>query len=120
MDFDTGRTLGGAAVGDARGVDVDIPEGRNVCTLHTHPAGDNTPSPADILSGFNAASRAEYIAAGKRLRRWAWLGTPTPEDAELIRMYDEDNRAGRINVDAYRLFLRKLVEGGYIKMEELS
>ena len=120
LDWDTGRALGGAAIGDARGVDVDIPEGRNVCTLHTHPAGDNTPSPADILSGFNAASRAEYIAAGKRLRRWAWLRTPTPEDAELIRMYDEDNRAGRINVDAYRLFLRKLVEGGYIKMEELS
>lgn len=119
VDYGTGRTLGGAAVGDARGVDADIPEGRSVCTLHTHPDGDNTPSPADMRTGFVHESRAEYIAAGKRLRRWAWLRTPTPEDADLLRMYDEDNRAGRINIVAYMKFLSRLAEEGYIKMEEL-
>lgn len=119
LDWYTGKTVADA-VGDGGGVDVGIPEGKAVCTLHTHPDGDNTPSPADILSGFNTASRAEYIAAGKRLRRWVWLRTPTPEDAELIRMYDEDNRAGRINVEAYNAFLRRLAEEGYIKMEELT
>lgn len=119
LDWDTGRTVADA-VGDGGSVDAGIPEGKRVCTLHTHPAGDNTPSPADILSGFNTASRAEYIAAGKRLRRWAWLRTPTPEDAELIRMYDEDNRAGRIDIEAYNAFLFRLAADGYIRMEELS
>ena len=119
IDYGTGDALGDVAVGDAHGVDVDIPAGKGVCTLHTHPDGDNTPSPADMVSGFNSGSRAEYIAAGKRLRRWVWLRTPTPEDAELIRMYDEDNRAGRINIVAYMRFLSRLAEEGYIKMEEL-
>lgn len=119
LDWYTGKTVADA-VGDGGGVDVGIPEGKAVCTLHTHPDGDNTPSPADILSGFNTASRAEYIAAGKRLRRWVWLRTPTPEDARLIRKFDDENRAGMIDIRAYNAFLRRLSDEGYIKMEDLS
>ena len=118
-DFLTGRKIGDAT-GDAIGVVAEVPEGATVCTLHTHPTGDNTPSPADLRFGFLIGSRADYIATGKRLRRWVWLKTPEPEDARRIRQFDEDNNAGRIDIVAYCRFLDKLVKGGYIKMEEIG
>ena len=101
------------------GMDADA-QNRDVATLHTHPAGDNTPSPADILFGFETKSKAEYIAAGKKLRRWQWLKTPEPDDARLIRKFDEDNRNGGVDLAAYHALLGRLVKDGYIKMEELS
>ena len=122
-DFNTGARIGDIAEGDANSVKIDIDRKRttaSVCTLHTHPTGDNTPSPADLLTGFNIGSKVDYIAAGKKLRRWVWLKTPEPEDARRIRQFDEDNNAGRIDRDAYEAFLARLAKEGYIKMEELT
>ena len=118
LDFDTGRKIA-EATGDANSVRPEIPEGRTVCTLHTHPGRDNTPSPADLKFGFETESKAEYIAAGKKLRRWQWLKTPTPEDARRIKAFDADNNAGTIDIKAYNAFLDRLAETGYIKMEVL-
>ena len=121
IDFKTGKQIGEVAVGDEGNVGMDADaRNKDVATLHTHPGGDNTPSPADILSGFNTKSKAEYIAAGKKLRRWQWLKMPEPEDARLIRKFDEDNRNGGVDIDLYRAFLRRLAKGGYIKMEVLA
>ena len=52
--------------------------------------------------------------------RWQWLKTPDPEDARLIRKFDEDNRNGGVDIEAYWSFLTKLAKEGYIKMEKLS
>ena len=119
FDFLTGRKLNDAT-GNADRVKVEAPDKATVCTLHTHPTGDNTPSPADLLTGYNIGSKVDYIAAGKKLRRWQWLKTPEPEDARRIRQFDEDNNAGRIDIDAYEAFLARLAKEGYIKMEELT
>jgi SPP1 gp7 family putative phage head morphogenesis protein len=119
LDYLTGKPIGEVAVGDERSVVVDIPRNRDVATLHTHPNGDNTPSPGDILEGFAHSGKAEYIAAGKKLRRWTWLKTPTPDDARLIRKFDADNRNGGVDIDEYKRFLGKLAAEGYIKMEDL-
>ena len=118
-DFLTGRKLHDAT-GNADRVKVEAPESATVCTLHTHPNGDNTPSPADLLLGYNIGSRVDYIAAGKKLRRWQWLKTPEPEDARLLRQFDDDNNAGRTGAEEYKRFLAKLAAAGYIKMEELG
>ena len=118
-DFLTGRKLNDAT-GNADSVKVEAPDKATVCTLHTHPTGDNTPSPADLLTGYNIGSKVDYIAAGKKLRRWQWLKTPEPEDARRIRQFDDDNNAGRIDRDAYEAFLARLAKEGYIKMEELT
>ena len=121
IDFKTGKQIGKVTVGDARNVGMDADaRNRDVATLHTHPNGDNTPSPADILEGFRHNGKAEYIAAGKKLRRWQWLKTPEPEDARLIRKFDEDNRNGGVDIDLYWTFITRLVKTGYIKMEEVS
>ena len=120
LDYLTGKPIGKVSVGDNGNVEINVPQGKSVATLHTHPNGDNTPSPADILAGFNLKSKAEYIAAGRKLRRWQWLKTPEPEDARLIRKFDEDNRNGGVDIKAYKNLLVRLVSQGYIKMEELS
>ncbi len=119
FDFLTGKKLH-EATGNAGSVKVEAPEKSTVATLHTHPTGDNTPSPADLLTGYNIGSKVDYIAAGRKLRRWQWLKTPTPEDARRIRQFDDDNRAGRIDRDAYIDFLERLIKEGYIKSEVLS
>ena len=59
------------------------------------------------------------VAAGKKLRRWVWLKTPTPEDADLLQMY-KSIKAEDFNFDAWESFLERLEKEGYIKMEELS
>ena len=119
FDFATGVN-GKTVVGDKGGVKVDIPDGATVCTLHTHPKGGNTPSPADLLLGNNIGSKVDYIAAGKTLCRWQWLKTPTPEDAKRIKAFDADNNANGVDVVEWVRFLKELVSNGYIKMEELS
>ena len=119
LDFDTGRKIA-EATGDANSVKPEIPEGRTVCTLHTHPNGDNTPSPADLKFGWETGSKAEYIAAGRQLRRWQWLKTPTPEDADLLKSFAQSINAGDFNRDAYEAFLNRLKKEGYIKMEVLA
>ena len=118
LDFDTGKKIS-EATGDAQGVKPEIPEGRTVCTLHTHPNGDNTPSPADLFFGYNIGSKAEYIVAGKQLRRWQWLKTPTPEDADLLKAFAQSIDASDFNRKAYEAFLERLTTEGYLKMEEL-
>ena len=120
IDFTTGKQIGDVAVGDEGNVVADVPQNKDVATLHTHPNGDNTPSPADILEGFRHNGKAEYIAAGKKLRRWQWLKTPEPEDIDLLKMYHADNNAGGVNLEAYLDVIDRLVRDGYIKMEELS
>lgn len=115
-----GKPIGEVAIGDERSVVVDIPRNRDVATLHTHPNGDNTPSPGDILEGFAHSGKAEYIAAGKNLRRWTWLKTPEPDDIALLQMYDADNSAEGLNLDAYTDLIDRRIKAGYIKMEELS
>ena len=120
IDFDTGKQIGKVAVGNADSVKLTVPAGKNVATLHTHTNGDNTPSPTDILDGFNTHSKAEYVASGKKLRRWVWLKTPTPEDADLIQMYKDSVTAGDFNFAAWESFLGRLEKEGYIKMEKLS
>ena len=120
IDFDTGKQIGKVFVGNADSVKLTIPAGKNVATLHTHTNGDNTPSPTDILDGFRLHSKAEYVAAGKKLRRWVWLKTPTPEDADLIQMYKDSVKAGDFNSYAWESFLERLANEGYIKMEVLS
>lgn len=119
LDWDTGKTIADA-VGDGGSVDVRIPEGKTVCTLHTHPEADNTPSPADLRFGFTNGSRAEYIAAEKKLRRWQWLRTPMPEDADLLRAFADAIAVGDFNRKAYDAFLLRLAKEGYIKMEVLA
>jgi len=120
IDFDTGKKIGDVFVGDSDEVKLTIPSGKNVATLHTHTNGDNTPSPGDILDGFRIGSKAEYVASGKKLRRWVWLKTPEPEDARLIREYEEANKNGGVDMELYNWFLRRLIDNGYIKMEKLS
>lgn len=121
LDYFTGKPIGDVAVGDAGNVGMDADaQNRDVATLHTHPAGDNTPSPADILEGFRHNGKAEYIAAGKKLRRWQWLKTPEPADIDLLKMYHADNNAGGVNLEAYDALITRLIREGYIKMEELS
>ena len=120
IDFNTGKQLGKVAMGDANGVKPEIPEGATVCTLHTHPNGDNTPSPADLFFGHNNGSKGEYIASGKKLRRWQWLKTPTPEDADLLKAFAQAHDAGDFNRDAYEDFLERLALEGFIKMEILA
>jgi len=119
LDFNTGKKIGDTAVGAANGVKPEIPEGRTVCTLHTHPGRDNTPSPADLLIGFKTGSKADYIVAGKQLRRWQWLKTPEPEDADLLNAFADSIKVGDFNRDAYEAFLGRLAKERYIKMEEL-
>ncbi len=119
LDYLTGKQIGKEKVGDANGVKPYIPAGKEIATLHTHPNGDNTPSPGDMLFGFQNGSKAEYVASGNKLRRWVWLKTPEPEDARLIRKYEEDNDNGGVDIESYNAFLRRLVNDGYIKMEEL-
>ena len=119
LDFDTGKKIGDTAVGDANGVKPEIPEGRTVCTLHTHPNGDNMPSPADLLIGHKVGSKAEYIAAGKQLRRWQWLKTPPPEDADLLKAFADAIDKGDFNRYAYDAFIERLTNNGTIKMEIL-
>jgi SPP1 gp7 family putative phage head morphogenesis protein len=120
IDFNTGKQLGKVATGDANGVKPEIPEGATVCTLHTHPNGDNTPSPADLFFGHNNGSKGEYIASRKKLRRWQWLKTPTPEDADLLKAFAQAHDAGDFNRDAYEDFLERLALEGFIKMEILA
>lgn len=119
LDFDTGKKIA-EATGDANSVRPEIPEGRTVCTLHTHPDGDNMPSPADIKFGWETGSKAEYIAAGTQLRRWQWLKTPTPEDSDLLKAFALAIEAGDFNRYAYDAFIARLVREGFIKMEKLS
>jgi len=118
-DFTTGKPIGGVVKGDANSVNVDIPEGATICTLHTHPNGDNTPSPADLFFGHNNGSKAEFIAAGKKLRRWQWLKTPTVEDAEILKAFAQAIDAGDFNRYAYDDFIARLIREGFIKMEKL-
>lgn len=118
-DFMTSRKLGRTIIGDAKGVTPEIPDGSTVCTLHTHPKGDTTPSPADLLLGYNAGSKVDYIASGKKLRRWQWLKTPSPEIADKIVEFNRDNNAGQIDRTAYLAFFKSLVKDGYIKSEVL-
>ena len=119
LDFNTGTKIA-EATGNANSVKPEIPEGATVCTLHTHPKGDNTPSPADLKFGWETGSKAEYIVAGKKLRRWQWLKTPTPEDADLLKAFAQSIKVGDFNRDAYEAFLERLTTEGYLKMEELS
>jgi SPP1 gp7 family putative phage head morphogenesis protein len=119
LDFDTGKKIA-EATGEANSVKPEIPDGRTVCTLHTHPDGDNMPSPADIKFGWETGSKAEYIAAGTQLRRWQWLKTPTPEDADLLKAFALAIEAGDFNRYAYDAFIARLVREGFIKMEKLS
>ena len=121
IDFKTGKQIGNVTVGDTRNVGMDADaRDKDVATLHTHPTGDDTPSPGDILEGFRHNGKAEYIAAGKKIRRWKWLKTPEPEDIALLQMYDADNNKGGVNFDAYWAVITRLIKTGYIKMEKLS
>jgi len=119
LDFATGAQIGKTAIGDANGVKLEIPDKATVCTLHTHPNGDNTPSPADLLIGFKAGSKVDYIVAGKKLRRWQWLKTPPPEDADLLKAFADAIDKGDFNRYAYEAFLARLKNEGTIKMEVL-
>ena len=65
-------------------------------------------------------SKAEYIAIGKKLRRWQWLKKPTDDDIALLEMYDADNNSGGVNMKAYWAVITRLIKTGYIKMEKLS
>ena len=118
-DFTTGKLIGDVVTGDANGVNPEIPDGAIVCTLHTHPSGDNTPSPADLKFGFETGSKAEFIVAGRQMRRWTWLKTPTPEDADLLKAFAQVHGTKAFNRYAYDAFLLRLKKEGYIKMEEL-
>ena len=119
-DFTTGKPIGDVIKGDANSVKPEIPEDVTICTLHTHPSGDNMPSPADIKFGFETGSKAEFIAAGKKLRRWQWLKTPTPEDSDLLKAFALAIDEGDFNRYAYDAFVKRLCDEGYIKMEVLS
>ena len=118
-DWTTGRLIG-ETVGDERSVEPVDAKGATVCTLHTHPNGDNTPSSSDLMMGFSIGSRAEFIAAGKKLRRWVWLKTPEKDDVDRIVEYYLANNSGGVDIDAYKTFLNRLVAEGYIEMEVLS
>ena len=118
-DFTTGRLIG-ETVGDENSVKPADAKGATVCTLHTHPNGDNTPSPGDLMMGFSIGSRAEFIAAGKKLRRWVWLKTPEKDDVDRIVEYNRANNSGGVDIESYLKFLRRLESNGYIEMRELT
>jgi len=120
LDYLTGKQIGKTEVGDERGLTLDIAEGKDVATLHTHPSGLNIPSPRDMLFGSETMSKAEYIAIGKKVRRWQWLKKPNDDDIAILEMYDADNNSGGVNLDAYWAVIKRLMKTGYIKMEELS
>lgn len=117
-DFTTGRLIG-ETVGDERGVEPVDAKGATVCTLHTHPNGDNTPSSSDLMMGFSIGSRAEFIAAGKKLRRWVWLKTPEKDDVDRIVEYYLANNSGGVDMESYLYFLERLESNGYIEIREL-
>ena len=117
-DFTTGRLIG-ETVGDERGVEPVDAKGATVCTLHTHPNGDNTPSSSDLMMGFSIGSRAEFIAAGKKLRRWVWLKTPEKDDVDRIVEYYRANNSGGVDMESYLYFLERLESNGYIEIREL-
>ena len=119
LDYETGKQIGNVLTGNETEVKFDRPDGKTLATLHTHPNGDNTPSPGDILEGFAHNGKAEYIAAGKKIRRWQWLKTPESSDLDLLMMYDADNNAGGLYFDAYWAVITRLIKTGYIKMENL-
>ena len=119
IDFDTGKQIGKTFVGDAKEVEVGFFDGKNVSMLHTHPGLDNTPSAADFRFGFQSHSKAEYVAAGTRLRRWVWLKKPTREIEKRFDRFDEDNQNGGVDRPSYDAFLSQLIQDGYIKMEQL-
>ena len=118
-DFTTGKPIGDVAEGDANSVEVEIPGGKSVCTLHTHPNGNNTPSPADLMFGTGVGSKADFIAAGKTLRRWRWLKTPEEGDRKLMAEYDSANKAGELDLELWTWFLERLEVNGYIEMRVL-
>ena len=66
------------------------------------------------------SSKGEYIASRKKLRRWQWLKTPTPEDADLLKAFAQAHDAGDFNRDAYEDFLERLALEEFIKMEILA
>ncbi len=119
FDFLTGRMLNDAT-GDAGRVKADIPGKATVCSLHTHTNGDDTPSPADLLTGLDIGSKVDYIAAGRKLRRWQWLKPPAPEDRHRIEEYSSANKAGETDHESYLWLLDRLESSGYIKMEEIG
>ena len=117
-DWTTGRLIG-ETVGDERSVEPVDAKGATVCTLHTHPNGDNTPSSSDLMMGFSIGSRAEFIAAGKKLRRWVWLKTPEKDDVDRIVEYYLANNSGGVDMESYLYFLERLESNGYIEMRVL-
>jgi proteasome lid subunit RPN8/RPN11 len=117
-DFTTDRLIG-ETVGDERSVEPADAKGATVCTLHTHPNGDNTPSSSDLMMGFSIGSRAEFIAAGKKLRRWVWLKTPEKDDVDRIVEYYRANNSGGVDMESYLYFLERLESNGYIEIREL-
>jgi len=119
-DYSTGKQIGDVAVGDANGVKLEIPDKATVCTLHTHPSQNNTPSPADLSFALTYDTKAEYIAAGKQLRRWTWLKRPEKKDEARIAEYDRANKTDGVDWESYIWFLERLEANGYIKMEALS
>lgn len=119
LDYETGKQIGKTLVGNGGSVEFDRPEAKSIATMHTHPNGDNTPSPGDILEGAAHNGKAEYIAAGNKLRRWQWIKTPEADDLALLNMYNVDNNSGGLYFDAYWALITRLIKTGYIKMENL-
>ena len=125
FDFMTGKNLK-ENVGTDIEVETIIPKGVTGGTLHTHTNGDTTPSPLDLYTGFgedgdfDSRSRVEYIAAGKKLRRWQWLKIMEPDDAKQLDSFVAAYKDGTVNFAAWLRFLDNLVKSGSIKMEELS
>ena len=118
-DFTTGKPIGDVVKGDSNSVSLEVDDGATVCTLHTHPNGNNTPSPADLMFGTSVGSKADFIAAGKKLRRWRWLKTPEEGDKKLMDEYDRANKAGELDLELWTWFLERLEANGYIEMRVL-
>ena len=118
-DFTTGKPIGDVVKGDSNSVSLEVDDGATVCTLHTHPNGNNTPSPADLLFGLNIGSKADFIAAGRWLRRWRWLKTPEEGDRKLIAEYDSANKARILDLESWTWFLERMEANGYIEMRVL-
>lgn len=118
-DFTTGKPIGDVVTGDASSVEVEVPDGATVCTLHTHPNGDNTPSPADLSFALKFNTKVDFIAAGTKLRRWTWLKRPEKADEHLIGEYDRANKTDGVDWELYIWFLERLEANGYIQMEVL-
>ena len=118
IDATTGATLK-EYVGDANGVKTGQTRenGEKTATLHTHTRLAAFPSPTDLRSSLVANSAFDYIAVPGQLRRIDRGDVAIDEaDKQAIMDFEADNAKGRLDKQAWMMFVEGLKAKGVIKM----